>query len=244
MIKKILSLFISFNFISIPAYCMINDDFVDKSLPKNSKIQKLQIIEINDTFVEQSINKNLQTKKIKPNKMVDEFAESNKNKNSYTKPKVDFSEQPVVVQKKSIEPKKTIIITDTNSIPVKIRIKKQLSTRQKVDEGDFIEFETLSDVRIKNRTYPKGTVVKARIETISLNKMWGIPSDLTIGNFSLDGQKLNGEINKIGANRSLWLYPTVYVTTVLFGVGLLLAPIRGGHAKIKPKQIYTVHYGY
>ena len=245
MIKKILSLFICFNIASMPAFCAIQDSFVEKTLSKNSQIQKSKIVEIRDTFVEQSIDKNLQTQKTVSNNIIDTFAESNKNKNAYTKPDVNFYEQTVITTKKQIEPKKTIIISDgKNSIPVRIRIKKRLSTKQKIDEGDYIEFETLSDVKIKNKDYPQGTVVKARVETISQNKMWGVPSDLTVGNFSLDGQKLNGEINKTGANRSLWLYPTVYITTFMFGVGLLLIPIRGGHAKIKPKQIYTVHYGY
>ena len=244
MIKKILSLFICFNIVSMPAYCTINDDFVEKTLPKETKIQKVKKIEIIDSFVEQTLDKNLKTKKTKSNNLVDTFAESNQNKNAYTKPDVNFYEQIVVTTNKKIEPKKTILITDSNSIPVQIRIRKQLSTKQKIDEGDYIEFETISDVKIKNKNYPKGTVIKARVETISQNKMWGVPSDLTVGNFNLDGQKLNGEINKTGANRSLWLYPTVYMTTFMFGAGLLLIPIRGGHAKIKPKQVFTVHYGY
>ena len=61
-------------------------------------------------------------------------------------------------------------------------------------------------------------------------------------NFSIDGKRLAGEISKTGANRSLWLYPTIYMTTLFFGVGLLLIPIRGGHAKIKPQQTFTVYY--
>lgn len=244
MIKKILSLFICFNIVSMPAYCTINDDFVEKTLSKDTKIQKVKITEINDTFVEQSIDKSLQTKPTNRNIIVDTFAESNTNKNVYTKPEVNFYEQKVTTVNKPIEPKKAIIITEGNSIPIQIKIKKRLSTKQKVDEGDYIEFETISDVTINNKNYPKGSIIKARIETISQNKIWGVPSDLTVGNFSIDGQKLNGEINKTGANRSLWLYPTVYITTFMFGVGLLLIPIRGGHAKIKPKQTYTVHYGY
>ena len=134
------------------------------------------------------------------------------------------------------------VIDNENLIPIKVRIKNYLSTKQKIDEGDFIEFETITELKVKNKSYPVGTTIKARIETISYNKIWGVPSDLTVGNFSIDNTPLKGEINKTGANRSLWLYPTIYLTGFFFGIGFLLIPIRGGHAKIRPQQVFTVYY--
>lgn len=241
MIKNFLILFISLNIIVLPAYSIIDDEFVQRSLPKTLKIQNYEKLEIEDFFVEKTLNKNLKIKQVKNNNIVDEFALSNKNKNIYSKPKVDFSEQ-VIVSNKAIKPNVAVARFDDNSLPIQIAVKKSFSTKQKIDEGDYIEFETLSDVKIKNKTYPKGSTVMARVETLSLNKIWGVPSDLTVGNFSLDNNLLFGEINKTGANRSFWLYPTVYVTSCFFGIGLLLIPIRGGHAKIKPNQTYTVYY--
>ena len=241
MFKKYLSILLCFNILVLPAYCTISDDFVEKTLSKKQKITPAQKPIIKDTFVEQTIGTNLKPKPVKKVIITDSFAQNNKNKNQYTKPKVDFSEQKVANTKQIAQPK-IAIVNSENSTPIKIRVKKYISTKQKIDEGDFIEFETLSDVKIKNKIYKAGTTIKARVETISYNKIWGVPSDLIIGNFSLDGKKLIGEINKTGANRSLWLYPTVYVTTLFFGLGVFLIPIRGGHAKIKPQQTFTVYY--
>ena len=241
MFKKYLSILLCFNILVLPAYCTISDDFVEKTLSKKQKITPVQQPIIKDTFVEQTIGTNLKPKPVKKVIITDSFAQNNKNKNQYTKPKVDFSEQKVANTKQIAQPK-IAIVNSENSTPIKIRVKKYISTKQKIDEGDFIEFETLSDVKIKNKIYKAGTTIKARVETISYNKIWGVPSDLIIGNFSLDGKKLIGEISKIGANRSLWLYPTVYVTTLFFGLGVFLIPIRGGHAKIKPQQTYSVYY--
>lgn len=241
MFKKYLSILLCFNILALPAYCIISDDFVEKTLSKKQKITPAQKPIIKDAFVEQTIGTNLKPKPVKKVIITDSFAQNNKNKNQYTKPKVDFSEQKVANIKQITQPK-IAIVNSENSTPIKIRVKKYISTKQKIDEGEFIEFETLSDVKIKNKMYKAGTTVKARIETISYNKIWGVPSDLIIGNFSLDGKKLTGEISKTGANRSLWLYPTAYITTLFFGLGVFLIPIRGGHAKIKPQQTYNVYY--
>lgn len=244
MFKKTLTFLICFNILVLPAYCTITDDFVEKTLSSKHKIKAVQQPIFNDTFVEQTLDKKLKSKTVKKNIIVDNFAENNKNKNQYTKTKINFNEQIIVTSKTQVQPKKATIISEENLIPVKIRIKNYLSTKHKFDEGDFIEFETISEVKIKNKTYPAKTIVKARIETISYNKIWGVPSDLVVGNFSIDKNPLKGEISKTGANRSLWLYPTAYLTTCFFGLGMLLIPIRGGHAKIKPKQTYTVYYQY
>ena len=244
MLKKYLAILICFNILVLPAYCIIHDDFTEKTLSNKQKVTTIQQPIIKDTFVEKTISTKAKYKSVKNNIITDSFAENNKNKNQYTKPIVDFSEQKVVISQKTVQPKKVAIINNENSIPIKIHSKKHISTKQKIDEGDLLEFETESEIKIQNKIYPAGTIINARVETISYNKIWGVPSDLIVGNFSLNEKRLNGEISKTGANRSLWLYPTVYVTTCFFGVGLLLIPIRGGHAKIKPKQTYTVYYQY
>ncbi len=241
MFKRILALLICFNIGVTPALCIIEDEFAQKTLINGAKVKKVLEPRIVDDFAESTPDKNIkvETREIRP--IQDIFAEKNRNKNNYIKPTVDFSELEIVIKNENRVKKKVVDIGD-NSIPVKIQIKKHFSTKHKVDEGDFVEFKTLADVKIKNKTYQAGTIVQGRIETISQNKIWGVPSDLVIGNFTINGEPLKGEINKTGANRSLWLYPTIYITTMMFGVGLLLIPLRGGHAKIKPTQVYTVHY--
>lgn len=244
MFKKLLTTFICFNIIISPGFCAINDDFVEKTLSTNQKIKAIEDPIYKDTFAEQTINKNLKPKKIKTVVITDTFAENNKNKNNHIKPKVEFNEQIITVSsKQSIATKAPIYITEEKSTPIKIRIKNYFTTKQKkFDEGDFIEFETIAETKIKDKTYPAGTTVKARIETISYNKSKGVPSDVVVGNFSIDNIPLKGEISKTGANRSLWIYPVSCISSLFFGVGVLLLPIRGGHAKIRQRQIFTVYY--
>ncbi len=242
MLKKTLAFIISFNILILPGFCTINDEFVEKTLSCDKKIKKIEKPTINDSFVEKSINKNLEIKKAKAVIITDTFAENNKNKNNHTKPTIDLKEDAITISQKQIVQQKTNTFNKEDAIPIKIRIKKYFTTKHKLEEGDFIEFETISETKIKNKTYPIGSTVKARIETISYNKSYGVPSDVVVGNFSIDNISLKGEISRTGANRTLWLYPVSYICTLFFGLGILLLPIRGGHAKIKQKQIYTVYY--
>lgn len=125
-------------------------------------------------------------------------------------------------------------------IRIPIKIKERITTKNCPEEGKIIYFETVSDITVNRKTYPAGTEVKARIETVSLNKKFGVPSDLIIGMFSIDNNPLNGEIKRFGANRSLWVYPCVCIGSAFFGAGALLAFIRGGHAKINSKEIFYI----
>ena len=122
-----------------------------------------------------------------------------------------------------------------------MRIKKPVSTGENIKEGDFVNFETTKDVVINNITYPKGTTVKARIETVSPNETMGVPADLAIGNFKIGENLLIGEITKTGANRSLWVYPLYSALVAFFGIGLIFVFIPGGQAKIKTTEIFTVY---
>jgi len=154
----------------------------------------------------------------------------------------DFAEKSLDKNLKIKPPKKVIVINESTMTPVKVRIKKEFTSQGNVyQEGDTIEFELTEDVKIKNKQYPKGTTVKSRLETVSQNGAWGVPSDVVIGNFSIDGIPLGGEINKTGANRAFWVYPCAYVFNILPGLGYAFAPIRGGHAKVKPAQTYTLY---
>lgn len=129
---------------------------------------------------------------------------------------------------------------------VKITPAQYYTTRTNLAEGDLINFVLAQDVTIKNKLYKKGTKVIARVENLSQNGARGVPADLVIDNFVLaPNVKLAGSIEKKGANRSLWLYPTssVLIATIIFSpAGLLMLPIRGGHAKLKPNHVYNLNY--
>lgn len=138
---------------------------------------------------------------------------------------------------KNLKIKPRTLEYESTETPVEIRIKKVLTTKTKPEEGDIVEFETVSDVK----SYPAGTTVTGRIEFISMNYTYGVPADIIIGSFKIGKTPLYGEISITGANRSLWLRPCVIAGSIFFGAGLALMPIRGGHAKVKPSKTYTVY---
>ena len=214
--KKIIVILLCLNIIFTPCYaCKIEDDFVNASLDKNLKIRKQNYTPIVDSFAQANQNKNQSLKVIKFDEILPE------------EPSQKFVRKPVII--------------DNNYKEIKVKIKNFYTTKNKMQEGETLEFITLNDIKIKNKFYPKNSIVKARIETISQNKSYGVPADVVIGNFMLDNHILSGEISKVGANRSLWLYPTVCITSCFFGLGLLLIPIRGGHAKVIPAETYTLY---
>ena len=239
--KKIFSFILCLCFVFMPAYAEIIDEFATQNLDKNLKVTSVKQIEIRDDFAEQTLNKNSKIKPVSYNRIEDSFAESNKAEvKTSTKPKVDLQEIIPKIGNKKIY-KKVILTNFDKAAEIPVKIKKYYTTRSKMDEGDFLEFETVKDLTLHKKFYPAGSTVMARIETISLNKAWGVPSDLIVGNFSIDNIPLYGEINKVGANRSLWVYPCTYGFLFFFGAGLLFIPIRGGHAKITRNQIYTLY---
>ena len=214
--KNFIVILLCLNIILAPVYAFyIEDDFVNSTLDKNLKIKNHKQNLITDDFVLNSSS----IKTFKKDVVFDEILPN--------MPEHKFSKKPVIF--------------DENYKEVKVKIKEPYTTKGNLDEGDYLDFVTLNDIKIKDKTYPKNSTVKARIETISLNKSWGVPSDVVVGNFALGDINLSGDIRKQGANRSLWLYPTIYGASIFFGAGLLLIPIRGGHAKIKPSDIYTLY---
>lgn len=133
--------------------------------------------------------------------------------------------------------------------PVYISPEELLSTKsKKFHEGKIINFFVAEDYYIGDKLeFAKGTPVIGRVELISKNDIMGVPADLIIGNFLIKNGnktvKLEGSISQIGANRAVWVGPTGYVLGVItLGVGCSVWLIRGGHAKIKPGELYAVVY--
>ncbi len=138
--------------------------------------------------------------------------------------------------------KKIYNFENLNHTIVKICAKNFVSTKFLKSEGQIIEFITTEDV-IQNKKViiPKNSVITARVETISPNMSRGIPADLIIGNFKYGNINLEGEISKTGASRIYWIIPLAFIANTLFyGSGYILWIIRGGHAKLKPNQIYEI----
>lgn len=243
MKQKLIGIICSSLLIS-PAMAYIQDDFVEQTLSKDLKIKSYQKPIIVDDFAEKNLEKNQRIIKVEQ-KINDSFAEKNTNK-SVPIQKVVITEQlPTITGRTDLTPVRTkAFFGDSTSqgLEIPIRICSLLSTKQFPEEGDYVEFETLKEIKIKNKTYPQGTRVKARIETVSMNFSLGVPADIILGNFSIDNIPLYGNVQKIGANRALWVKPCSYIGTFFMGAGILLLPIRGGHAKVRPSEVYTVYY--
>lgn len=240
--QKYLISFICFNILSMPAFALINDDFVDSTLDKTKPYPAHIIKNITDDFADTNL-KNIPLTKRETPIIIDEFAENNNSKNTSLSQRIIINEVlPKSNYKSLVYGKKEAVIDKIGMTPVQIRIKDKITSKFiKIDEGDYVEFETVKPVVINNKEYPAGTTVKGRVETISPNDMRGTPGDIVISNFEIDGIKMHGELAKTGANRTLWLYPTSIVFSAFFGLGVLLLFIRGGHAKITPAQVFTVY---
>ena len=174
--------------------------------------------------------------------LVDDLANSldkNMKIKQYVEPKIQDEFIPKTDRK--IKEYKPIKI-DENTREVKVRIKEHFSTNDIYDEGEKLTFVAVEDFQINDIVYPKGTEISARIELISQNKIWGVPASVVVGNFSLENYISFNEISKTGANRTLWVYPLVEIGSWFFGFGLLFIPVRGGHAKISPKETFTLRF--
>ena len=227
--KKIFSIAIIISILSLNSSFAIKesiyDDFVQNSLDSNLKIKKEKYTPLVDDFASNSLSSNLKIQKEKQEPIHDDLVKNLKNINFvyYDKnQKFDFSK--ATIQK------------------AKIRVTKYHTTRKNLQEGQYIDFELIQDININNKTYKKGSLIKARVENISPNLAYGTPADIVIDNFVLANEvKLTGQIQEKGANRAIWVYPLAYTTSMFFGIGLLAYTIRGGHAKLKPTKIYEIN---
>ena len=125
---------------------------------------------------------------------------------------------------------------DLNRLPLKIRIMSDISTKKNLAEGQRIVFLTTEDAVLSHKkVLPAGSRIFGRVETLSNNERMGIPANLIIGNFKIEympSVKLDGTINKQGANRTIWVKP----------LAPLFFAVKGGHAKVKTTEIYEVYY--
>ena len=135
---------------------------------------------------------------------------------------------------------------DTTSIPIYLSITELLTTKHPVNEGQFVDFRVVKDVKYKNKIILKsGTIVPGRVETIITSGMNGFPAEIIVDDFqipNIDSSKLVCTYYKKGQNRCLWVYPLKWALTIIPFVGSLTNFIKGGHAKIKPSDIVTIYY--
>jgi len=243
--KKFISTFLCLNVLSLNiAFAKTISDNLAEQLDKKLKVEKVKLQPIQDDFVLKTLNSDLKIEKIKPINYEDDLA--NKTLNQNLKIQI-IKQEPIVdnlakqIDKSKTATQNTKIISDFTYDKIKVSPIKYHTTKKLLAEGDIIDFMLVEDTKIDNNSFKKGTIIKARIETLSKNGAYGVPADLVVGNFTLPNKLvLNGQIEKQGANRSLWVYPLGYILTPFFFIGLPIFAIRGGHVKLKPKKVYEV----
>lgn len=227
--KKCFALFLTLLFFaSNVSFAMINDDFVNETLNKSFKIPEYQRQIVKDDLITQVFVKEHKNESYGYNKKVlitDDLVEKNllqyKNAKLVSYVPIDFGK----LQKTTL----------------KIKPKENITTKDnKIREGLILSFILAEDFSHNNINYLKGTEVQARIEKVSLNQSLGVPADVEIGNFEINGLHLDGNLKIEGANRAIWVLPVAYIGCCFFGAGLLIMPIRGGHAKLNKDKTYTL----
>ncbi len=131
-------------------------------------------------------------------------------------------------------------------IPVQIRLAQQLKTKGLL-EGAVVPFIATEDFEIMGKKFEKGTTVLGRVETLSASDKMGVPETLKIDNFYIEDEgreiNLSGSVSKIGANRSIWVYPLYQAGNITFYVaGFVFVPIHGGRAKLSTTESFTIFY--
>lgn len=256
--KKVLALVLSINFCMANCAYAIQDEIADELVknlqPLNEQIQT-NVPPIQDTLINDEVAQTAKPfKQIQNDDISDTFAENYlKNIKPVHVKQVQNIEIADTFAEKSlkntnINPTQKILITNFDNINekvIKIKSLEYLTTKdQSLKEGQPISFKMVEPIKLNNTQLSKDTVIVGKIETISMNQAFGVPADIIIGNFYVKNNKniqLVGEIHQTGANRSLWVYPIGYLGMVFFFAGLLVLPIRGGHAKINTDKIYQVY---
>lgn len=121
-------------------------------------------------------------------------------------------------------------------IPMKLKILSDVSTKTNLFEGEKLVFTTTEDVVLTHKKIlPAGSRVLGMVETISECEKSGIPANLIVGNFKIEYMpsiKINGQILKVGADRTIWARPLLP----------LFFSVKGGNAKITRDEIFEVYY--
>lgn len=131
-------------------------------------------------------------------------------------------------------------------IPIHIQLAQKLKTKGLL-EGSVVTFVATHDFEIKGKKFKKGTKVLGRVEILSASDKMGVPETLKIDNFYIEdeGQEINlsGSITKIGANRSIWVYPLYQAGNItLYVAGFVFVPIHGGRANLSTNESFIVFY--
>lgn len=261
MIKKLTIAAVCLQLVGLPVFAeeLGQDYFVEKTLKSNNlSIETSKPKPIQDELVNSTLtNKNYKIEIEKNTPITDNFVEKKLVEkdfqnvpNGKTEIKDVFAEKSLVQRSGEMNvTNNEYDIDPTRRIPVKLKVEQEYTTKTNLEEGQIIEFKVAEDVKVGNKIFiPKDTKVTGRVETVSMNETYGVPADLIVEKFIVKASNredflLEGaSLKRVGANRAIWVYPLFYGGLMFFGAGVVFIPIRGGHAKLKIKDTYQVHY--
>ena len=135
---------------------------------------------------------------------------------------------------------------DTKRIPIRLSVIADIESEKELKEGQTIVFRVLEDVWYKGKCFAKkGELVYATVETVISSGMNGIPASIIFSDFkfnNIDSNQLIDTYEKFGQDRSLWVYPLKWALTILPPTGTLTNFIKGGHAKLKTREVVEIYY--
>ncbi|MBQ4646294.1 MAG: hypothetical protein IJB79_02990 [Candidatus Gastranaerophilales bacterium] len=136
--------------------------------------------------------------------------------------------------------------SDVSSVDIPLTLLKPLATNQEIFEGQEIELKVKKNIYCHNcLLIKKGTIAKARIETIITKGMNGFPAEIIIDNFEIDGikkEQLMSTYTKTGRSYALLVYPIKWALTPIPFVGSLTNLIHGGEVKLDTDDIIKIKY--
>lgn len=138
--------------------------------------------------------------------------------------------------------------TKIKYFPLRIKFLESISTKGVNNtEGQIVKFVVVHDIYDgKKKLVSHGTIGTARVETISPRGFMGVPADLIISHFEVEGldkRKIEGDVVKSGYNLMGLAGALKYsIGTFIPGTGYLFMLIKGGQAKIDPSDIFEVKY--
>lgn len=155
-------------------------------------------------------------------------------------------EEQKAIETKNVENKLPYNFLDVNAIPIKLSIVETISTKNDLYEGQKIKFVVVEKVIYNKKIIlHKGDIVEATIENIITPGMNGFPAEIVLDNFTfpnINNTQLMSTVIQSGSNRCFWVYPLKWALTPIPLAGSLTNFIRGGNAKIDPKDTITIYY--
>jgi len=136
--------------------------------------------------------------------------------------------------------------TDVVTIPLRIDEKITTARKNKSYEGQKVKFFVDEDVYYNHKILvKKDTPVEAKIEIIITRGLAGIPAEIFLTDFSIDGidnAKIQQYCVKRGFSTTTLILPIKWALTPFPPLGSLTNLAIGGNATISPKKRFYINY--